>query len=111
MGNLAFIIFPIAGLLIVGIFILIIVSWVTSFIRNASSPRLAREARVIGKRLYVSGGINGSSTSYYYATFEFPDGSREEFGVSSQIYGMIAEGDMGTLQSQGTYVSNFNRRV
>lgn len=97
--------------IIVGIFILAIVSVVISFISNASSPRLAREARVIGKRLYVSGGINGSSTSYYYATFEFPDGSREEFRVSSQIYGMIAEGDMGTLQSQGTYASNFNRRV
>ncbi|WP_445176659.1 DUF2500 domain-containing protein [Microcoleus sp.] len=110
MENLAFIIFAIAGLLIVGIFILIIVSVVTTFIRNASSPRLAREARVIGKRLRVSGGTNGSST-YYYATFEFPDGSREEFGVSSQIYGMIAEGDMGTLQSQGTYMGNFNRRV
>jgi hypothetical protein len=88
------------------IFILVIVS---NSISIASSPRLAREARVIGKRLYVSGGTNGSST--YYATFEFPDGSREEFRVSSQIYGMIAEGDMGTLESQGTYMSNFNRRV
>jgi hypothetical protein len=103
MANFVFIFIAI----MVGIIILLIVS---SFISIASSPRLAREARVIGKRLYVSGGTNGSSTSYY-ATFEFPDGSREEFNVGSQIYGMIAEGDMGTLQSQGTYVSNFNRRV
>jgi hypothetical protein len=110
MENIFFIFFAIGVSLIVGLFILAIVSVVISFISNASSPRLAREARVIGKRLHVSGGTNGSSTSYY-ATFEFPDGSREEFRVSSQIYGMIAEGDMGTLQSQGTYVSNFNRRV
>jgi Protein of unknown function (DUF2500) len=110
MENLPFIIIAVAGLLVVGIFILIIVSLITTFIRNASSPRLAREARVIGKRLDVSGGNNRSFT-YYYTTFEFPDGSREEFGVSSQIYGMIAEGDVGTLESQGTYVWNFNRRV
>jgi Protein of unknown function (DUF2500) len=110
MENLPFIIIAVAGLLVVGIFILIVVSLVTTFIRNASSPRLAREVRVTGKRLSVSGGKNSSST-YYYATFEFPDGSREEFGVSSQIYGMIAEGDVGTLESQGTYVWNFHRRV
>lgn len=110
MENLPFIIIAVAGLLVIGIFIVIIVSLITNFIRYASSPRLAREARVIGKRLYVSGGNNRAST-YYYATFEFPDGSREEFGVGSKIYGMLAEGDMGTLDSQGTYVHNFNRRV
>lgn len=110
MEILPFIIMAVVGLLIVGIFVLIIVSLITTFIRNASSPRLAREARVVGKRLYVSGGKNGSST-YYYATFEFSDGSREEFGVSSKIYGMAAEGDFGTLHSQGTYVWEFNRRI
>ncbi|MGL5081230.1 MAG: DUF2500 domain-containing protein [Microcoleaceae cyanobacterium] len=106
MEILPFIIIAVAGLLIVGIF----VSLIATFIRNASSPRLAREARVVGKRLDVSGGKNGSST-YYYATFEFPDGSREEFGVGSKIYGMLAEGDLGTLHSQGTYVWEFNRRT
>jgi Protein of unknown function (DUF2500) len=113
MESLPFIIIAVAGLvglLIVGILILIIVSLITTFIRNASSPRLAREARVVGKRLDISGGKNGSST-YYYATFEFPDGSREEFGVSSKIYGILAEGDLGTLHSQGTYVWEFNRRI
>ncbi|MBF2002309.1 MAG: DUF2500 family protein [Synechococcales cyanobacterium M58_A2018_015] len=53
---------------------------------------------------------NGSST-YYYATFEFSDGSREEFGVSSKIYGMVAEEDFGTLHSQETYMWEFNRRI
>lgn len=110
MENLPFIIIAIAGLLIAGIFILVIGFLITTFIRNASSPRLAREARVVGKRLYVSGGRNGSSTSYY-ATFEFSDGRREEFGVSSKIYGMLAEGDLGTLHSQGTYVWEFNRLI
>jgi hypothetical protein len=110
MESLPFIITAVAGLLVVGLFVLIIVVLITTFIRNASSPRLAREVRVIGKRLHVSGGKNGSST-YYYMTFEFADGSREEFGVSSKIYGMVAEGDLGTLHSQGTYVWEFNRRI
>jgi hypothetical protein len=110
MEILPFIIIAVAGLLVVGIFVLIIVSLITTFIRNASSPRLAREARVVGKRLHVSGGKSGSST-YYYATFEFPNGSREEFGVGSKIYAMLAEGDFGTLHFQGTYVWEFNRRI
>jgi uncharacterized protein YneF (UPF0154 family) len=101
-----FIIIAVVGFLIVGS----LISSITTYKRNASSPRLARETRVVGKRLHVSGGKSGSST-YYYATFEFPDGSRQEFGVGSKIYGMLVEGDLGTLHSQGTYVWEFNRRI
>lgn len=101
-----FIILAVVGFLIVGS----IISSIKTSIRNASSPRFARESRVVGKRLQVLGGQNGSVT-YYYATFEFPDGSREEFGVGSEIYGMLAEGDLGTLHSQGTRVWEFNRQI
>ena len=75
-----------------------------------SSPHLAREARVVGKRLYVSGGRYGSYTSYY-VTFDFANGEREEHHVGPIIYGMLVEGDLGILHSQGTYIREFNRRI
>lgn len=57
---------------VVGSIILGVVGHIRTRIRNDASPRLAREARVIGKRLQVAGGKDGSGT-WYYATFEFPD--------------------------------------
>ncbi|KAM3089945.1 DUF2500 domain-containing protein [Phormidesmis sp. 146-35] len=96
-------------LLFIGLLFYTIASLITTSIRNASSPRLAREARVVGKRSRVSGWSDTTST-HYYMTFEFADGSREEFGVSSKVYGMSAEGDLGTLH-QGTHMREFNRRI
>jgi hypothetical protein len=52
------------------------------FLPNEFSPRLAREAYVVGKRQHVSGfgGQHGGNTSTsYYVTFEFLDGSRKEW--------------------------------
>ncbi len=37
------------------------------------------------------------------------DGSRKEFGVTGEEYGLLAEGDRGMLQSQGTWYKGFNR--
>jgi hypothetical protein len=39
-----------------------------------------------------------STTTFYYLTFEFTDGSREEFGVTGEEYGLLAEGDRGMVQ-------------
>lgn len=77
--------------------------------RNRTSALLNREAVIVGKRQNVSGGSETSTTTFYYLTFEFTDGSREEFGVTGEEYGLLAEGDRGTLQSQGTWYKGFNR--
>ncbi|MBF2063871.1 MAG: DUF2500 domain-containing protein [Calothrix sp. C42_A2020_038] len=79
---------------------------------NSRQPIIHREAKVVSKRQEVSGGGRNTSTSTsYYITFEFVDGSRKEFNLSSREYGLIAEGDKGTLYSQGTWYKEFKRQV
>jgi archaellum component FlaG (FlaF/FlaG flagellin family) len=77
--------------------------------QNRASALLNREAVIVSKRQNVSGGSETSTSTYYYLTFEFTDGSREEFRVTGEEYGLLAEGDRGTLQSQGTWYKGFNR--
>jgi hypothetical protein len=77
--------------------------------RNRASALLSREARLVGKRQDVHGGGETRARMSYYATFEFTDGSREEFGVTGEEYGLLAEGDRGILQSQGTWYKGFER--
>lgn len=81
-----------------------------------SKPVLTRTARIIGRRTRVSSspsmGTNnmGSSTSTaYYVAFEFEGGEREEFRTSGHEYGLMAEGDEGTLVTQGTEIRAFDR--
>ncbi|MBW4601631.1 MAG: DUF2500 domain-containing protein [Calothrix sp. FI2-JRJ7] len=78
---------------------------------NRKQPIISREAKVVSKRQHVSGGGgNGSTSTSYYITFEFTDSSREELGLSGREYALIAEGDKGTLYSQGTWFKEFKRQ-
>jgi hypothetical protein len=84
------------------------------FGRRDGQDLVARRARVIGKRqsTSVSGGTGdmpASSHDHYHVTFEFGGGEREEFSVDGSEYGMLAEDDEGTLQSQGTWYKGFDR--
>lgn len=45
----------------------------------------------------------------YYVTFERESGFREEFPVSGTEYGMIVEGDWGTIGRQGSWFKGFKR--
>lgn len=76
--------------------------------RNEAAPRLTRHACLVGRRHYVSG-MEGDFTDYYL-TFEFSNGSREEFGVASQDYDRVAEGDRGILHSQGSWFQGFDHQ-
>jgi hypothetical protein len=75
-------------------------------VKNANSPVLSRQARVVAKRTHVWG--DNSHTSYF-ATFEFPDGGREELEVPTTQFGYLVEGDEGTVHSQGTDFKGFDR--
>ncbi len=75
-----------------------------TYTRKHSSPHLTREAHIIGKRMYVS-----RYYTTYYITFEFSDKSRKEFHVASRVYGILAEGDIGSLKSQGRIFRGFER--
>jgi Protein of unknown function (DUF2500) len=77
--------------------------------RNAAAPRLAQAASVVTKRQYV-GGASGMTSTLYYATFEFADRGRRELRLSPKEYGLLVEGDAGTLHSQGSWFKGFDRQ-
>ena len=94
--------------------------WV--WIRNNRSPVQTVNARVAAKRMKVTGhgmtagrntaamnGLHSSTYTDYFATFETEDGRRLELGVKDSEYGMLAEGDRGSLTYQGTRYLGFER--
>ncbi len=95
--------------------------WV--WIRNNNSPVETVNARVVTKRMKVSGfgqsrvgrvsamnNTMGSSTyTRYFATFELEGGRRLELGLKDHEFGMIAENDQGKLTYQGTRYLGFER--
>ena len=110
------------GIIFVIIFIGIIASLFTGlrqWKKNEESPRLSVEAIVKIKRTNVTGNIDHnhdhnihshSSSTTYFVTFEFESGDRSEFHVSGKEYGILAEGDIGTLTFQGTRYLDFIRK-
>lgn len=52
---------------------------------------------------------SGRVSTSYYVTFEVAGGGRMEFGMSGREYGLLAEGDPGTLTFQGTRYKGFAR--
>ncbi len=67
----------------------------------------SEQVKVLSKRSEVKGGSHSTST-YYFILFEFDiDGSRREFQVSSEKFGVIIEGDKGRMSYQGEKFLNF----
>ncbi|WIV20974.1 DUF2500 domain-containing protein [Paenibacillus polygoni] len=97
-------------LMIISVVLYSIIKGVTTYTRNNAAERLSERARVLTKRTEVSGG-SGNSRAYtnYYLTFEFEDGRRTEFEVRAEEYGLLVEGDEGTLTHQGTRYLGFER--
>jgi len=80
--------------------------------RNNAMPVESVPAAVVAKRADVSGRMNrGSTWTTYYVTFELAGGERREFWVSGNEYGLLAEGDRGTLTHQGTRYRGFRREA
>jgi hypothetical protein len=73
-----------------------------------AQPVLTLPARVLTKRLHVSGRDHVSTS--YHVTFEtLADGVRQEYNVGSSEYGVHVEGDTGHLTHQGTRYTGFIR--
>nr|WP_325211474.1 DUF2500 domain-containing protein [uncultured Oscillibacter sp.] len=115
--NLLFGIFPFLFLtvfaIVIGTFIVFAVRGVMTWNKNNASPRLTVSAEVVSKRTQVShhhhqDSMSHSSTSYY-ATFQVESGDRVELPLSGSEYGMLAEGDRGSLTFQGTRYLGFER--
>ena len=95
--------------------------WV--WVRNNNSPQETADARVVAKRMKVSGhgghaavtnvsrmnAVSSSTYTNYFVTFELENGRRLEFSVKDPEYGMLAEGDRGRLSYQGTRYLGFER--
>ncbi|MBQ8921204.1 MAG: DUF2500 domain-containing protein [Oscillospiraceae bacterium] len=88
--------------------------------QNRNAPRLTVQARVIAKRMDVRRHQNyrepdsgtfydGTSTTYYFATFEVESGDRMELELPGEEYGLLVEGDTGVLNFQGTVFLSFAR--
>lgn len=97
---------------------------ISTWNKNNHSPQLTVPVLLVSKRMEVSGhshgnagdasGVNGyhtTSSTWYYATFQFASGDRMEFKVDGSEYGMLAEGDEGSLTFQGTRYLGFERRM
>ena len=93
------------------------------WIRNNNSTRQTVAARVVAKRMKVSGHghtrmenistMNGLGTSVYtryFVTFELDKGKRIELCVKDSEYGMLAESDQGLLSFQGTRYLGFEKQ-
>ena len=107
--------FTLMFILVFGIFIVTIVRGIGQWNKNNNSPRLTVPATVVSKRADVShrhhaGEHHHSHTSTsYYVTFEVESGDRMELHMSGTEYGLLIEGDKGSLSFQGTRYLGFTR--
>lgn len=117
MFSLFDIIFPLFFIAFIGMFIFVIVRAIKEWSYNNSQPQIPSDAIVVSKRQNTSHHHNAGNNMHshtrtsYYITFEFSNGERLELSVPSKEYGMIAEGDIGILISQGRRYISFDRKI
>lgn len=113
--NIMGFIFPLIFLTIIGIFIFTLIKNIKEWNYNNKQPIIPVNALIVSKRASVSHNHSGenhisSTSTTYYVTFEYDNGQRQEFHVSGSQYGLLAEGDTGTLSFQGTRFIDFKRK-
>ena len=107
--------FTIMFVLVISVFVVTFVRGIKQWNKNNHSPRLTVSATVVSKRADVShhhsaGEHHHSHTSTsYYVTFEVESGDRMELHVPGTEYGLLVEGDRGSLSFQGTRYLGFER--
>ena len=106
--------FTIVPILVIGMFIYVIVSGIGTWHKNNNSPRLSVHVKIVTKRTNTTythqEDMMTSSCTTYYVTFEVESGDRIELIVPSREYGLMVEGDQGTLTFQGTRYISFDRQ-
>lgn len=100
--------FGIIFIVMFGFILFVIFSKIREWAANNAAPVEENEAVVVAKRTSVGGG-ESTSTSYF-VTFELRNNERRELSLRGGDYGALAEGDVGTLRSQGTRFLSFVRR-
>ena len=110
--NLFGIMFSLTFLLVFGMFIAIAVRGIMQWNKNNHSPRLTVNASVVTKRTHHSAHRHNHHTHHttrYYVTFQVDSGDRMELQMDGEEYGLLAEGDTGSLTFQGTRYLGFER--
>ena len=106
-------IFYIMFFLVMGMFVFVLIKNIAEWVNNNNSPRLSVDAKIVDKRMsthhHHSNGHHHHTHSYH-VTFEVQSGDRMELRVPRTEYGLLAEGDEGTLHFQGTRFLGFDRR-
>jgi hypothetical protein len=104
--------------LIAGMILFRVVKGVSEWSNNNRQPVLTVPAKVVAKRTTLTvhstqpadnNHFGTSSSTSYFATFEFSSNDRQEFSLSASEYGMLAEEDAGALTFQGTRYKGFQR--
>lgn len=107
------IMFSLTFFLVIGVFIFAFVKGISTYSKNNSAPRLTVPATVVAKRTqYHRHSTNdhmAHTSSSYYVTFEVESGDRMELRVPGTEYGLLVEGDYGSLSFQGTRYLSFQR--
>jgi hypothetical protein len=102
-------------LVVIGMFIFIAAKGISQWNKNNHSPRLTVPATVVAKRTNVSRDHHHNNMHHtthsttYYVTFQVQSGDRMELHVTGQEYGLLVEGDQGSLSFQGTRYLGFER--
>ena len=78
--------------------------------QNDREPRLTVPAVVVAKRndLYRYRSTSGGST-VYFVTFQVQSGDRLELNLSGREFGLLREGDRGSLTFRGKEFLDFTR--
>ena len=105
--------FTIMFIVVIGMFIATAVKGISRWNKNNNSPRLTVQATVVAKRTNISrrrhSGANDHhhyhTSTTYYVTFEVESGDRMELEMDGSEYGLLVEGDRGSLTFQGRQAS------
>ncbi|PPA69954.1 DUF2500 domain-containing protein [Jeotgalibacillus proteolyticus] len=101
-------------IIVFGLLIFTAIKGVSVWSMNNRSPQETKQAFVLTKRTqnrHVGSNHHHNSTTQYYITFELSSGSRMELQVQGKDYGLLAEGDKGTVHYQGTRFLDFTREA
>lgn len=113
---------PVFFIIVLGLIVFSVLNGVRRWSHNNAQPKIPAQAWVVAKRMevdyhhhhagageHMTHTMHTTSSTTYYATFEFASGDRLELRVPACEYGMLSEGDQGTLTSQGTRFIGFER--
>lgn len=115
--GMMFSLFPLMFFLVFGIIAFTIIKGIKQNMYNNKQPIVPVQTKIVTKRYDVShhhhnhgdNNMHHSSSTSYYVTFEMTNSERMELEVPSKEFGMLVEGDEGTLQFQGTRFISFTR--